>query len=94
MVNTAFVVNRPQDRGRAELVQKPQCSHSAVWITLVRDAGRATVALMLRRKKLLPWARLAFIEASPFAVACPTTDLGSGLPADATSKSRGDRGVN
>ncbi|HEX7885585.1 MAG TPA: cell wall hydrolase [Phenylobacterium sp.] len=49
---------------------------------------------MLRCKKLLPAAVAAFINPSPFAVASPTTDLGSGLPADATSTSRGDRGVN
>jgi len=48
---------------------------------------------MLRRKKLLPAALAAFIHPSPFAVASPNTDLGPGQPADATSTSRGDRGV-
>jgi len=44
---------------------------------------------MLRRKKVLPTAPLAFISPSSFAVAWSTTELGSGLPATATSTSRG-----
>ena len=47
---------------------------------------------MLRCKKVLPVVRLAFIYPSPFAVASPPTDLGAGLPATATSMSRGVRG--
>ena len=48
---------------------------------------------MLQCKKDLPESAKVFIRPSPFAVASSLTDIGTGLPANASSTSRGVRGV-